>query len=66
MLDKYDYYRILTVKDLMEIGALSRDKAYALMRTKGFPSFKIGRNYYVLAGKYKEWMESCTGRSITI
>lgn len=38
---------MLTTKDLQVILKIGRDRAYALMRSKAFPSMKIGARYYV-------------------
>lgn len=38
---------MLTTKDLQVILKIGRDHAYALMRSKAFPSMKIGARYYV-------------------
>ena len=36
---------ILNVRDLQKYLKIGRDKAYSLMKTKGFPSIKIGGQY---------------------
>ena len=49
---------MLTVKDLQNLLKIGHDKAYALMRSKGFPSIKIGGRYYVTQKALDEWLES--------
>lgn len=38
---------ILTTEEVRELLKLNDRQAKALMRTKGFPAFKIGREYRV-------------------
>lgn len=47
---------MLTTKDLQMILKIGRDRAYALMRSKAFPSMKIGARYYVTKEALDEWL----------
>lgn len=38
---------LLTTKDVQKRLGVSRDRAYGLMHTKGFPRIKIGYRYYI-------------------
>ena len=49
---------ILTTDDLMELLKISSKQARALMRTDGFPSFKIGREYRVSEEQLNDWIGS--------
>lgn len=49
---------ILTLEDLKNTLKLSDKQARALMRTKGFPSIKIGREYRVEEQALIEWMKT--------
>lgn len=51
-------YTFLTVKDLTRMLCIGRDRAYALMRSKAFPSTKIKGRYYVSQDALKRWMKS--------
>lgn len=66
MLENLDDFKILSAKDLMDIFNIGRDKAYALMRSKSFPSSRIGRTYFVTAGNLKNWLKSIAGKTITV
>ena len=46
-----------TVKDLQIQLKIGRDRAYALMHSKGFPSIKIGSRYYVTQTALDAWLE---------
>ena len=35
----------------------SKTTAYELCKRRDFPSFKIGKNYYIQADKIPEWIE---------
>lgn len=48
--------KMLKVKDIQEHLGISKNKVYALIRTKGFPKIKIGRNYYLPEEQYKKWV----------
>ncbi len=47
--------KLLDVKDLMRLMKIGRDKAYDLMRSEGFPSFRIGNSYRVSEEAYNRW-----------
>ena len=47
---------MLTTKDLQQILKIGRDRAYALMRSRAFPSIKIGARYYVTKEALEEWL----------
>lgn len=49
---------ILTVEELKAVLKITEKKAKALMRTKGFPSIRIGREYRVEEEALMEWMRS--------
>lgn len=49
---------ILTSKDLETILKLSDIQAKALMRTKGFPAFRIGREYRVTKEALLDWINN--------
>jgi len=48
--------QLLTVKETQSLLRTGRDKTYALMHSKGFPSIKIGRCYFVEAEALQEWL----------
>lgn len=48
---------MLTTKDLQKTLHIGRDRAYALMRAKAFPSIKIGARYYVTEEALNEWLK---------
>lgn len=47
---------ILTTEDLQNILKISPKRAKALMRTEGFPSIKIGREYRVEEQALLNWI----------
>ena len=48
---------ILTTDDVKTLLKISDKKAKALMRTEGFPSIKIGREYRVEEQALLDWMK---------
>ena len=57
---------IYQVPDLTQIMHIGRDKAYALMRSKAFPSTKIGSTYIVTKDKLEEWLNSVSGKDFKL
>lgn len=57
---------IYTVPDLMRIFDIGRDKAYAMMRTDGFPSFQLNNKYFVEYDELKNWLIENKNRKIII
>lgn len=47
---------LLKVNDLQELLGIGKDKAYSLMRSKSFPSMKLGGNYYVSREALNKWI----------
>ena len=65
-LENQDDFKVLYTKDLMDILGIGRDKAYALMKSRSFPSTRIGRTYFVTAENLKTWMKNIAGKTITV
>jgi len=57
---------IYQVPELSQIMHIGRDKAYALMRSKAFPSTKIGSTYIVTKDKLEEWLNSVSGKDFKL
>ena len=57
---------ILNVRDLQKYLKIGRDKAYSLMKTKGFPSIKIGGQYIGREKDLDEYLNKFIGREIII
>ena len=55
--------RLLTQKDLCEIFSISKNHAYALMHSDGFPTIAINNRLYVEPGKLQKWLDTYTGRT---
>lgn len=58
--------RLLTVKDLQDTIGCSRNMAYKLMHSRAFPSFKIGKKYYVSQEKFSKWLDRLENRMFLI
>lgn len=61
-----DEKELLTVKDLRRILPLGRDRCYALMHSSGFPSMRIGRNFFVRTTALLEWLDSYQGKKFLL
>lgn len=57
---------VLDVKALRSYLGIGRDKAYALMKTNGFPSIKIGSQYIVRKESLDKYLSKYEGKEIII
>lgn len=48
---------VLTPADIAEILGISRNTAYEFIRVKGFPVFKVGKQYRISKVKFLEWLD---------
>lgn len=55
---------ILDVKDIMKKLHICRNSAYALMKTKNFPSIKVGRKYIVFANDFEKYLRNHIGTTV--
>ena len=62
---KYDE-RVLTTRQLMAKLQIGKDKAYALMRNKAFPSIKLGKTYFVTQDSLDSWLKQNAGREFNL
>lgn len=59
-------YQILQTKDLMNYLKIGKDRAYALMRSKSFPSIRIGKTYCVTMISLQTWLNENAGKSVNL
>lgn len=57
---------LLTAKDIQNRLSMSSKTAYKLICTKGFPSIKIGKRYYVPEEDFNKWIEKNIGKEIEL
>ena len=57
---------VLLTKDLMEYMHIGNEKAYDLMRSKSFPSSKIGKTYFVTMVNLQQWLNENVGKTINV
>ena len=57
---------VLTTKDLSIALKLGRDSAYALMSSRNFPSYKIGKRYFITSEALNKWLKNVDGKTIII
>lgn len=55
---------VLNVQELQMALGIGRDTAYALMRSRAFPSTKIGGRYIVAKDALKSWIKSNEGKEV--
>lgn len=47
---------LLTVLDMAKLLKISRSKAYALTKEKGFPTIKIGKSVRIIKKELYKWL----------
>ncbi len=47
---------VLTPLDVAAVLDVSRNTAYEIVHSKGFPSFKIGKQYRIRRDRFLQWM----------
>ena len=52
--------QLLTVKNIQNKLQISKDMAYKLVNTDGFPSIKIGRTIRVPEEEFNKWVKKYT------
>lgn len=57
---------LLTVKDLQNNLHIGRDRAYGIMKAKGFPAIKIGAKYYVTPEALERWLQKNEGHEVKL
>lgn len=45
-----------TVKEISEALGMGTNQTYALVKSKGFPSIKIGQQYFIPKDLFEEWI----------
>lgn len=58
--------KILTVKDLSSALSIGETKAYQLMRSKAFPSYRLGGKHYVTDEALYDWLRKAQGKTINL
>ena len=58
--------KLLTSKDLQIIFNCSRNRAYELIHSSGFPTLQICGRYYVRESALNHWLDTYTGRQFII
>lgn len=65
-MENIENIKILKAEDLKDLLHIGKDRAYALMRAKSFPSTKIGKTYFVTENNFRDWLNQNAGRNITL
>lgn len=57
---------LLGQNDIMERYHVGKNKAYALLKSPGFPAFRIGRNYLVNEDDLYRWEKTMIGKEVRL
>lgn len=49
---------VMTVLDVAEVMGISRNTAYELVHSKGFPKITVGKMYRIPKVRFAEWLNS--------
>ena len=54
---------LYSVDDIQRIFRIGRTKAYQLLNSSGFPSFRLNRKLYVSREKLIDWVAKTSGKT---
>lgn len=49
--------KLITPKELMDYFHCSKSTAYSLCKRKDFPSFRVGKSFYIKADDLSQWID---------
>lgn len=55
---------VLAPMDIAAILGVSRNTAYELIHSKGFPAFQIGKQYRIQRDKFLVWLDTVSESSV--
>lgn len=58
--------KVLTAKDVSDILKLGKNQTYMLMNSKAFPSYKIGKKFFVTDEALDEWLKKIQGKTVVV
>jgi hypothetical protein len=58
--------KMLKVVDVQKHLGLSKNKAYALIQSKGFPKIIIGHRYFIPADQYEKYLKENINNKIIL
>lgn len=59
-------HKMYTVKDIQGIFGCGINHAYGIMHMNGFPSIKIGKQYYTPVSEFDKWVHSSLGKEFLL
>ena len=57
---------VLTPMDVARVMCISRNKAYEVVHSRDFPSFKVGKQYRVSRDKFLLWLSTASDQKMEI
>ena len=54
---------IYNVSDIQRMLSLGKTRAYELMRSDGFPSFKLNNRLYITKPNFERWLDKHTNKT---
>lgn len=57
---------IYTAQDLCKILKIGKNTAYELVKSQGFPSYRINRKYFVTEEALNSWLSSVKGKEFNL
>lgn len=55
--------QVYTAKEVSKLLHIGKNLTYDLMRSSGFPSYKIGRQYYVTDDALNKWLKNAENKT---
>lgn len=58
--------KLLTAKDLQDVFSCSKQMAYSILHSPGFPTVTINNRLYVEESELKQWLKANRGRIFAV
>lgn len=58
--------KMMSVKDIATSLGCGKNKAYDIVKQKGFPKIKIGKQYYTPENEFNRWINNNLRREILL
>ena len=55
--------QVYTAKEVSQLLHIGKNLTYSLMKTHGFPAYKIGKQYYITDEALDKWLRSIESKT---
>lgn len=58
--------KVYTAKEIQDLLHLGKNATYSLMRSDGFPSYRINNQYFITDDNLQQWFKTVKGKTFTL